>query len=667
MWCNDSIVRMRALGLLAEHELWALASEKVYSMFQKAYLENYRLDAAVSGYEWWLGFDWIAASNGIIGGNANNPRPKPGISNTTLQNLQANVMLLVKNPVALQSKGHRPGDFVPFEIQLSNWTFMGEPRWHGEDAQLSWSVVVVGGPTLNNGSTSLSGVSVAQGETGAVAVFGVDVPEVTTASKIRVEVNLHISGQPVAANEWRLSVFPPIVAKQCSAPVFAAPVLLDAVKRVCSNAVAVPPSLTSETSPFVLVRQGGLSEADVTALHRTGSFGVSLNPDSGDWPVCGQSSVGSVGVASVAFAQPWWMAGGTTGTLVYDTALTKLLGFTSEEIYLDHSWSALVNGGRAFTLDGLSAGVNSTVHIRAIPTDGAYGVGYETSIHDNALLWEGVIMDPTDTDKSDHGELPFHSAEQGRFLVSGLNLLSGSQLKGDPIGEHVFERLLSYAVSESANNRPNRSSGAPKSSRAPVAATAAAKPACNVSGSFCTVGSEETCQVETTSPNVCNTGYEIVSSVCLQEDAVLDAIYPRLLARTKGTRIIGVVYDTSQDVANQSFCSAASSSTPRQLVANGSATTLDTEDATWFRVPIQPTQLKAGVYWIGVLLDADVTCFGAVAPAGGRPAPSIGPGSHDAYVTRSFDEGPAEGSGLNWVHGAGGFAVYGATAPKVER
>ena len=110
---------MRALGLLEEHELWALASEKVYSMFQKAYLENYRLDAAVSGYEWWLGFDWIAASNGIIGGNANSPRSKPGISNTTLQNLQANVMLLVKTPVALQSKGHRPGDFVPFEIMLA--------------------------------------------------------------------------------------------------------------------------------------------------------------------------------------------------------------------------------------------------------------------------------------------------------------------------------------------------------------------------------------------------------------------------------------------------------------------------------------------------------------------------------------------------------------------
>ena len=30
-------------------------------------------------YEWWLGFDWFGASNGIIGGHENEPRPKPGI------------------------------------------------------------------------------------------------------------------------------------------------------------------------------------------------------------------------------------------------------------------------------------------------------------------------------------------------------------------------------------------------------------------------------------------------------------------------------------------------------------------------------------------------------------------------------------------------------------
>lgn len=51
MWLNSSIARMRALGLLGESTRWALASERTYTMFMKAYLESYRLDPAVSGYE----------------------------------------------------------------------------------------------------------------------------------------------------------------------------------------------------------------------------------------------------------------------------------------------------------------------------------------------------------------------------------------------------------------------------------------------------------------------------------------------------------------------------------------------------------------------------------------------------------------------------------------
>ena len=50
-WLNGSIDRMRALGLLAENADWALASEKRYNLHMKTYLESYRLDPAVSGYE----------------------------------------------------------------------------------------------------------------------------------------------------------------------------------------------------------------------------------------------------------------------------------------------------------------------------------------------------------------------------------------------------------------------------------------------------------------------------------------------------------------------------------------------------------------------------------------------------------------------------------------
>ena len=60
--------------------------------------------------EWWLLWDYVGGSSGIIGGHQNNPRAKPGISNETLRSLQAEVLLLADGPVALQSTGRRPGE-----------------------------------------------------------------------------------------------------------------------------------------------------------------------------------------------------------------------------------------------------------------------------------------------------------------------------------------------------------------------------------------------------------------------------------------------------------------------------------------------------------------------------------------------------------------------------
>ena len=181
------------------------------------------------------------------------------------------------------------------------------------------------------------------------------------------------------------------------------------------------------------------------------------------------------------------------------------------------------------------------------------------------------------------------------------------------------------------------------------------------------VGSEQPCQRKTVAANICNQGYEIVTAVCLQEDAVLDALYPRLLATTKGSRMIGVVYDISHPgVVNESFCSASASHStdPRRLVAKSAITTLEATGATWMRVPMPPTPLKAGIYWIGLLLEADVTCYGETAADGGQPA--VGPGSKDAYARQSFASGPVAGSELSWTHGSGGFAVYATTTTNTS-
>ena len=432
--------------------------------------------------------DWIAASNGIIGGHANNPRAKPGISNDTLRNVQNEVILLVKNPVKLQSTGRRPGELVPIEVLFSNWTFAGYPQWFGNAAVLSWSTSLAGAP-LSNGSSSITTIPVGQGDTGAVAVFGVDIPPVTTASKILVEVKLEIAGTPVAANEWNLAVFPAAAAaKKCAVPVFAAPALLGAALQVCTNAAAVPPSLASQSRPFVLLRQGGLSEEDVAALARTGGFGVALSPESGGWPVCEQSAVGSVAAVKVSgMALPWWMSTGTTGTLVYSSSLTKSLGFAADDI-LDYAYLAVLDGGMAFTLDGMAASAAASVHIRAMPADGAYGSGgFETTISNDALVWEGKIATADLELASD--DVGSAVSQGGRFLVSGLNLGQ----RAEPVVEFTIGRLVSYAVSETAAAAAASTTLSAElfprklgKKLRTVANAGDAKP-CNISGSFCPV------------------------------------------------------------------------------------------------------------------------------------------------------------------------------------
>ena len=544
-------------------------------------------------------------------------------------------------------------------LDLRTRTFMGSPQWFGKDVRLSWTAGLVGGPVLHNGTSSLIGISIAQGEIAAVAAFGVTVPSVSTASKIAVSVTLDISGDRVAANEWTLSVFPTTVPKECPVPVLAAPELLHAAQRVCSNALAVSQqSLASQSGPFVLLRHNGMSKEDVAAISRAGGFGVAMNPRSGSWPVCGQSAVGSVELATLAFSQPWWISGGTTGTLVYNSSLTKSLGFAQAHNILDYGWMSVVEGGQAFVLDGLAAGSASSIHIRAIPADGVYAtqLDFQTTVSNTALLWEGDLS----------AELGGTRAKGGRFLVSGLNLFDSAGTTpwlgiDSPVADFAFSKLVSYAVSETAAGR-----AALSPPHRVVVAAPIAKQGCNSTGSFCVASSAGTCQQANAGaaalPEVCNGNFEIMAAVCLPGPVELDALYPKLLAKTNGSRVIGVVYDVGLPSGpNKSFCSAnvVAGHFPRRLVAKGPLTVLEaTSEATWLRLPMPPTTLKAGSYWIGVLFEADTVCYSDAK----APNPAVGPGSRDAFAYQPFASGPSEGPGMTWTRGASGaFAIYATT------
>ena len=109
--------------------------------------------------------------------------------------------------------------------------------WFGNDVRLSWAVSVVGGPRLDNGTSDVSHVAIAQGATAPIAAFGVKTPQVTEASKILVEVSLAVGADIVASNHWSLTVFPAVApAKQCPVPVLVDADWLGAAQQVCANA-----------------------------------------------------------------------------------------------------------------------------------------------------------------------------------------------------------------------------------------------------------------------------------------------------------------------------------------------------------------------------------------------------------------------------------------------
>ena len=52
LYCDQSIQRLQELNLLNESDLWAQASEELYTEWMKIYIEGYHLDASTSAYEW---------------------------------------------------------------------------------------------------------------------------------------------------------------------------------------------------------------------------------------------------------------------------------------------------------------------------------------------------------------------------------------------------------------------------------------------------------------------------------------------------------------------------------------------------------------------------------------------------------------------------------------
>ena len=616
-------------GLYAENSAWSLASEREYTQWLKLYMECYRKDNLVSGYEWWVGFDWIAASNGIIGGHANNPRSKPGISNATIRNLQNEVVLTLQAPVTLQSTGYHYGDTVALPVMLANWTFQGYPDWTttaaSSPAVVVWTATTTNGSVLTNGSQQLALGLIPQGQTGIVATPNITLPPLPPAgsrfqeatapaippARVTITVTLQIGAAIEATNTWYLTAFPPAPPSPggeglgaaaaapprgpCGVQVFAAPHLLASARQICTNASPIPADFGRVKDAFVVLTDT-LETGAAVAARALGGVAILFNPTVvGSFPICATSAVGYVPVPGKhIFAQSWWMQPGNVGTFVYNTSLTRAtLGATTVAgTFMAMEWGSLIENANYYTLDSVVA---PTVHVRSVPAEGVYGYAggeYITQVHNNALVWEAAIPTPStaateaadgtmDTDGGGGG-----GGGVGRFIVSGLSIFDTNTggIRAEPQAEYFFQSLLEHGMRLAVEGNALAAAAARvqsgefnANSQTAAGSVAKAPELCPMIESYCKVGNEVACKAGANgaAPTICSGNFVMVTPANVAQNAsgtppfTLESVYVYMQpndARNKDSEIVGVLYSSSTSSRGD-----VGKLAPGSLVASGSA------------------------------------------------------------------------------------------------
>ena len=357
------------------------------------------------------------------------------------------------------------------------------------------------------------------------------------------------------------------------------------------------------------------------------------------FPSCDSGGIGPVPrPTTVSPGLPWWINAGFVGTLVYNSSLW---GTAAARELVDLSFLPFeftdVNAGSAWVLDNATKAARVVTHVRAIPTDGAYGatvmvnsIPYTSLIKDYALVFEADLPAPS----------------TARVLVSGLNILGGNGLPSAGPGRWIFDTLLRHALSSPARHRGATGSSANPAARKPdgaVFAGAAAPPStafCTGPASFCPAGAESACTRPFASftPGPCGKNFAIVQPVSLAAAANVTALKIKLQAKAAGTRVIPLLYD-------------GASGAPGRLIANGTAVPLTAGHApAWLSLPLEAPSLPPGRYYIGALYSADTSCW-----AGEE-------GARDSFAAQPFAAGPLPGTGLSWTSGTEGIATYAVTA-----
>ena len=362
-WLTPVRDKMEKLGLLAEAELWARNSERLYLLCHKLNIEDLRKNPFASGHQWWLFQDYWTGSNGIVDAYF---RPKAEIPPERVRPFVGDVVLLLDGlpPVC------RGGQPLDLKLLVSNYS----------EQELVGAAFVV---RASNAVAENKGTAeeVKQGTVACIADIPLKLPDAQAPQMLVVQAEL-VAGEAKLRNEWTTWVYPSAVPPpQVKAPLFAGPELVRAMEWLGAKPLPGGEKLPAEA--VYVMNQPTKRVLDAVAK---GACLVMLSPQ-GFFPT-----------ERNRFKTGWWLGGpgdSNVGTVVNDNPITRAI---APDGWCDIGWHRLIEGSQAVILDNLPA--QPEVLVRAIEV--------HRLCRSKALLFQARLG-------------------KGSLIVSGLNLQLGKE------------------------------------------------------------------------------------------------------------------------------------------------------------------------------------------------------------------------------------------------
>lgn len=382
-WLTAAKERVADTGLLAENELWAANSQRLYWLCHKLDIENLRKNPYLSGHHWWLFQDYWTGSNGLVDAYF---RPKAAIRPEQVRAFVNDVVLLEEG----LNITYAAGDPIKWKFIVSNY---GESPI--ENASLHWDASA-DGKSIAQGEES--SVNVPQGEVQESGQGEFVLGEVASPTRVLISARMSAPSQEYR-NEWTTWVYPLPPTPRLARPLYASRSMMRLLEPFGAQPLPEDGSIPKDAVCVGRV----LTPAMIESLSN-GARLILLRPEEGFISVNNR------------FKTSWWMgnaADNNVGTVVYDNPVTSGI---APEGWCDQGWYALLEGAQSYVLNEFPS--QPRVLIRAIDV--------LSVCRNKALLFDAKV-----------GE--------GVLTVCGLNLLPPNDRR--PEQRWLLTRLLENACS----------------------------------------------------------------------------------------------------------------------------------------------------------------------------------------------------------------------------